>query len=169
MEGKQVATDGVEACPQVGIHLPFHGVGAVEGRAAFSVEADDVPFTSFRVQRSVLRLPSPRKVTLSPSILIILCRTNTPLNVSANTASPTCMSSAFFMSALSRPSSKNGRMLLPLSFSVTVWPSSRIFDISGRNSELRNCISLILLFWLHISLLILCRADSVGCICPWSL
>ena len=47
MEGKQVATDGVEACPQVGIHLPFHGVGAVEGRAPFSVEADDRAFHVF--------------------------------------------------------------------------------------------------------------------------
>ena len=47
MEGKQVATDGVEACPQVGVHLPFHGVGAVEGRAAFSVEADDRAFHVF--------------------------------------------------------------------------------------------------------------------------
>ena len=47
MEGKQVAPDGVEACPQVGIHFPFHGVGAVEGRAPFSVEADDRAFHVF--------------------------------------------------------------------------------------------------------------------------
>ena len=105
---------------------------------------------SWRRQVSMPRLPSPRNTTLSSSIWMMRWSTQCSGLTSAKTGSPTWMSFALMSSALSRLSSRKGRMLQPRSCKVTLCPSSSNRMISGRSLALANCISTVL-SWLVFS------------------
>lgn len=59
----------------------------------------------------------------------------------ASTGSPTLGVETFDSKALSRPSSRKGRMENPLSGNVTVWPSPMSLSTSGKNSALLNIMA----------------------------
>ena len=124
--------------------------------------------TSFLEQLSVFRLPSPSRVTLSPLMSTMRCRTYVPGEIYASTGIPTFMSLGLVSKALSLLFSRNGRMEKPFSLSVTVCPSLISFTISGSSSALENCISLIWILLCCILWQLLCRAGNEGCICLWS-
>ena len=59
----------------------------------------------------------------------------------ASTGSPTSGSVVFANNALSRPSSRKGRMEKPRNGNVTVWPSPMSFSTSGKKSAFLNDIA----------------------------
>ena len=114
----------------------------------FRVMAYMMPMTLSMVAVSVMPiLPSPRRITLSPSLLMMrwmrwlpyisLTRATVPLRMSSSFQGPSVI--------WSRRCTMNGFMLFPFRVMVTVFPSEIIFLISS----IITALSMVIVFVIH--------------------
>lgn len=98
---------------------------------------------SFNTHRSCpLRFPSPRRKQISPGpIATTRCKKYLPLSAQASTTVPTRICREGTTTTLSRPPSRNGRMLSPLTGNVTARPAASWRRTSAKKTSSGSTIA----------------------------